>query len=570
MAGVPATFVRNRRRLDEIARILVKYGFAAWVQRCGSLVNLPVTQWVVEHHTSPEVLAMSDGERLRLALSELGTTWIKFGQMLSLRGELINEEVADQLTMLQEHVPADGPDVVLALVEQELGGPVSSFFTTFDPQPIASGSVAQVHRATMPDGTAVAVKVLHDRVEHRVSEDLELMRGIAAYLDSDPELARLRPSRLVGEFAEMMIDAIDLSHELRHLQQFATNFANEPDVVIPTPYPELSSRRVLTMSLISGGSLADRASVEAAGWDVDILVHRAADIFLEMVFRDSFFHADPHPGNLRLPDGSHVALLDFGDVGRLSGDRRTQLEDMVLAIGMRDVEYLVDVFIDMTSPSAGVDRSRLASSIDGWLNRSLLDGVGQIDVSALIQGGIRILYDNDLVLPADLALLFRVLVRLQGLGREVDTEVRITELLESHVAPILVERLNPSHAVRSAGRAVASWQHLATAMPREVEAILDQLRTGQLGLDFRVRDPDGVVHEIVDGLLASAAVLASAQLISRRTEPRIGSASLPGLAAAAVGLFTWRRLERRRRAHKTVVTRGRELAAWRRRSSAAS
>src|SRR6185312_6923129 len=197
MAGVPATFVRNRRRLDEIARILVKYGFAAWVQRCGSLVNLPVTQWVVEHHTSPEVLAMSDGERLRRALSELGTTWIKFGQMLSLRGELINEEVADQLTMLQEHVPADGPDVVLALVEQELGGPVSSFFTTFDPQPIASGSVAQVHRATMPDGTAVAVKVLHDRVEHRVSEDLELMRGIAAYLDSDPELARLRPSRLV-------------------------------------------------------------------------------------------------------------------------------------------------------------------------------------------------------------------------------------------------------------------------------------------------------------------------------------------------------------------------------------
>jgi ubiquinone biosynthesis protein len=324
------------------------------------------------------------------------------------------------------------------------------------------------------------------------------------------------------------------------------------------------------MSLISGCSLADRASVEATGWDVDALVHRAADIFLEMVFRDSFFHADPHPGNLRLPDGSHVALLDFGDVGRLSGDRRTQLEDMVLAIGTRDVEYLVDVFIDMTSPSAGVDRSRLGSSIDAWLNRSLLDGVGEIDVSALIEGGMHILYDNDLVLPADLALLFRVLVRLQGLGREVNTEVRITELLESHVKPMLVERLNPTHAIGSAARAVAAWQHLATAMPREVEAILDQLRSGQLGLDFRVRDPDGVVHEIVDGLLASAAVLASAQLVSRRTDPRLGSVSLPGLAAAAVGLLTWRRLERRRRAHKTLVTCGREFAAWRRRTSAAS
>ena len=127
------------------------------------------------------------------------------------------------------------------------------FFRAFAPQPIASGSVAQVHRATLPDGTEVAVKVLHDGVEHRVSEDLELMRAIASHLDSDPELARLRPSRLVGEFADMMIDAIDLSHELNHLQQFATNFAHEPDVVIPTPYPELSHRRVLTMSLSLGG-----------------------------------------------------------------------------------------------------------------------------------------------------------------------------------------------------------------------------------------------------------------------------------------------------------------------------
>ena len=148
MAGMPTTFVRNRRRLDEIARVLTKYGFAAWVQRSSSLVKLPAMQPVLEHRASPEVLAMSDGERLRRALSELGTTWIKFGQMLSLRRELISDEVAEQLTLLQQ-VPADDPEVVLALVEQELGGPVSSFFRTFAPQPIASGSVAQVHRGNV-------------------------------------------------------------------------------------------------------------------------------------------------------------------------------------------------------------------------------------------------------------------------------------------------------------------------------------------------------------------------------------------------------------------------------------
>ena len=170
----------------------------------------------------------------------------------------------------------------------------------------------------------MAVKVLHDGVERRVLEDLDLMQAVATYLEQeDAELAQLRPTLLIAEFSEMMHDAIDLSQELTNLQRFTANFAAEPDIVIPTPHPELSRRRVLTMSMITGSPFTDRASVEAAGWDVEALVHRAADVYLEMIFRDSLYHADPHPGNFLLPDSTHMAILDFGDVGRLTMPAQT-------------------------------------------------------------------------------------------------------------------------------------------------------------------------------------------------------------------------------------------------------
>ena len=568
MPGLPAALVRHHERLDEIAEVLAKYGFAAWVQRGSGLVSARVMKGLVDRYVDPEIVAMSDGERLRRALTELGTTWIKFGQMLSLRPDVVGDDVAAELTKLQATVAADPPGVAQALVERELGDAVSDLYGSFDPEPMASGSVAQVHRATLHDGTAVVVKVLHDGVEHRVLEDLELMEAIATYLEhEDPGLAQLRPTVIVGEFSQMLHDAIDLSQELRNLQRFTLNFADEPDIVIPTPYPELSRRRVLTMSLISGAPFTDRASVEATGWDVEALVRRAADVYLEMIFRDSLYHADPQPGNLLLPDGSHIAILDFGDVGRISGMRKRQLEDLVIAAGTHDLDGFIDVIVEITTPPPTVDMNRLRSQIDMWLNRYLLIGVGHLDMTAIINTGMQLLHDNGLVLPADLSLLFRVLLQLQGLGRGLDTEVRVTELLEPYMKKLLAERFDPRRLARHAGRTFRGWDRLAASLPGDIEEIVQQIRAGKLGVDFRVHDSDGAVDHLVDGLVAAASVLASAQLISRRTGPTVGSISVPGLVAAGVGVLTWQRLVRRRREHKTWVSRAHELADARRRGA---
>jgi ubiquinone biosynthesis protein len=571
MPGFPAALIRHRARLDEIAGVFVKYGFAAWVQRGSGLVSARVMQGLIDRHVEPEIVAMSDGERLRRALTELGTAWVKFGQMLSLRPDVVGSDVAEELTKLQAAVAPDPPGVAQKLAERELGAPVSAVFGSFDPEPMASGSVAQVHRATLPDGTAVAVKVLHDGVEHRVLADLELIEAIAAYLeDEDPAIAQLRPRVIASEFSQMLHEAIDLSNELRNLQRFTLNFADEPDIVIPTPYPELSRQRVLTMSLVSGAPFADRASVEAAGWDVDALVRRASEIYLEMIFRDSLYHADPQPGNFLIPDATHIALLDFGDVGRISSMRRRQLEDLVIAAGTNDVDGFIDVVVEITTPPPNVDMNKLRSQIDVWMNRYLLIGVGHLDMAGIVNTGMELLRDNGLVLPADLSTLFRVMAQLQGIGRDLGTEVRVTELLQPYMKKLLAERFAPRRLARHAGRTFRGWDHLAASLPGDIEEIVQQIRAGRLAIDFRIHDADGAVDHLVDGLVAAASVLGSAQMISRRTGPTVGPISVPGLVAAGVGMLTWQRLVRRRREHKTWVSRAREVAESRRHGADAS
>src|SRR5262249_9822504 len=237
--------------------------------------------------------------RIRMVLTELGTTFIKFGQVLSTRRDLIGPELGDELTQLQSRVPADPFEVTRNTIETELRRPLDEVFKTFDPEPLASASIGQVHKATLHDGRKVAVKVQHPDILRRIADDLSILAELAELAEKNlSDFRPYRPVAVVAEFERILLRELDFRRELRHLQLFRQAFKDDPDVRFPAPYPEFSTSRVLTMELFEGIPFSRPEEIKAAGGKFTELARRGAKAFLDMIFRDGFFHADPHPGNV--------------------------------------------------------------------------------------------------------------------------------------------------------------------------------------------------------------------------------------------------------------------------------
>ncbi len=557
--------IQNRSRIHEIAVVLARYGFgslaaqAATAATGGGAPSIP--EKLLARMVDPSVAAMNTGERVRAALTDLGTTFVKFGQMLSQRPDLVGPDIAGELTGLQTNVPADALGLAERRIERELGRPVGEVFAEFESVAMASGSVAQVHRATLLDGTAVVVKVLHDGADHRVLSDVELMRVLAGYLETvDHELADYRPAAMVGEFETMMRAAIDFRVELGSMQRFRANFAAEPDVVIPTPFPEQSGPGVLTMELIEGHPITSRKQLTAEGFDVDALVQRTLDAYLEMLFRDGIFHADPHPGNFLLEVPNKVAFLDFGDIGRLSAARRRQVEDLMLAVGLRDADSLTDALSIICHAPPTLDRERFGGDVDQWMARYLSAGMGEFDVPGMISQGAEILHVHQLHLPSDLVLVFRVLLRLQGLAQSLEVQTSIGDAIQPYLGEMMQHRFDPRRIGHDALRTLRSWERLMQDLPDDVRSVVHQLSRGEVAVDLRLHDPDKTMDRVIDGLLAASSLLAAAMLWSTRAGPTVRGVSVPGAVTAVVGAGTWLRLIRARRERRDGIARTIDLA----------
>ena len=328
--------------------------------------------------------------------------------------------------------------------------------------------------------------------------------------------------------------------ELANLQQFTANFADEPDIVIPRPYADLCGPDMLTMSLVTGQKVTVRDSVTRHRLGRRRLVRRASKRVPGDGVPGRYLHADPHPGNSCSPIGQHLAILDFGDVGRLTGRRQGPVEALLLAVGSRDVEELTDIVIDLTHAPADLDVDRLNGQIGTWLNRYLGGNVAISTWSVRPMQACRSCTATGCRSPATSRCCFRVLVRLQGLGGALGAKVSLTELLQPYLRKMAAERLDPRVVGRQAVRNLRSWQRVLADTPRTIRPLLQQPKEGTVHVELEIHDADGVADRLTDGLLGSASLLASAQLLSRGTGPRIGPVSAPGAVALAVGVLTWR------------------------------
>ena len=291
LMGIPQ-LVRNAERFRHVVAVLAKHGLADWL----STVPMP---WLDQIFRAKATETLTTEQRIRVAMTELGTTFIKLGQVLSTRPDLVGKKLADELAQLRADTPADDPTVAIALIESELGGKIDALYAGFESNAFASASIGQVHRATTHDGDSVVVKVQHAGIEEIIVNDLEIMGVLAGIAEQQSEmLKQYRPVQTMREFQKTLMQELDFSRELRNMQRFRKTFADETGLRFAEPYPKLSSRRVLTMERFEGISISEKSELERSGLDLDDLARRGANLFIEMIFRDGFYHADPHPGNL--------------------------------------------------------------------------------------------------------------------------------------------------------------------------------------------------------------------------------------------------------------------------------
>ncbi len=329
---------RNVRRWREIILVLRRYGLADWLSR----LQLDFIRDWIKDETGVPLASYTRETRIRMALTDLGPTFIKLGQVLSLRPDLVGSALAFELQQLQTQVPADGFDLVQALVKVELGLSIDEAFACFDEQPIASASIGQVHRATLHDGTPVVVKVQHDNIQNKVREDMEVLAGLAGLAERIPELAAWQPRSLIEQLSRSLSRELSFKRELNNLLVFDKEFGHIPGLRIPKPFPKLSSSRVLTMERLEGISLneyqksfRDRSEEENSD-----LPRRVAELYMEMIFNKGIYHADPHPGNVLVMQDAGIGLLDFGMVGRIDDSLRETIEQMLMAVSSADATLM--------------------------------------------------------------------------------------------------------------------------------------------------------------------------------------------------------------------------------------
>lgn len=550
ISAIPHIY-RNVNRWGEILTILSKYGLAGWLSR----FDLSITRRFLKDRDGQSLSHMSRETRIRLAIEELGPTFIKFGQILSTRPDQVGAALAHELQKLQTDVPADDLPIVRQTIEEELGRPIKELFVTFDTTPLASASIGQAYRARLSGGEEVVVKVQHAGIRRRMEVDLDIMAGLAQLAERIPELQPYRPVATVAEFRRVVRRELDFAREARNLQQFARHFADSPYVRIPRFYPELSTTRVLTIEWLDGVKISDPAVHEIPGIDLGEVARHGADMYLEMVFHHGFYHGDPHPGNLIVMADGRIGLLDFGMVGRLDDSLREDVEDVLMAIVAQDAQQLTSLVMRLGAVPPGLDEASLSVDLTEFVVHYANQPVDAFDLGGALNEMVEIVQRYRIALPASMAMLIKVLVMLEGTARLLEPNFSLMELIQPYQKKMLLRRLSPARQMKKMRRIYSELEQLAEILPRRLRDILQQVETGRFDVHLDHRGLEPSVNRLVLGMLTSSLFLGSALMISRHVWPLHG-VSMPGtlglVLSALLGLRLWRaisksgRLDRRK------------------------
>jgi ubiquinone biosynthesis protein len=517
------TGLASRER--QIAEVLVRYGLSYLANVVGLERVVSVADGLVGRARAD---ARTPSENLRLALEELGPTFIKLGQLLSTRADLLPPDYRAELTKLLDAAPAVPSNVVEEIVEHELHAPVDTAFVSFDAVPLACASVGQAHTATLRDGTEVVVKVRRPHVVEEMEQDLEIIRNFAARASRRSKTAaRHDVVGLADEFVHALRAQLDYLQEARNAERFSANFASDPWVQIPRIFPDLTTSRVITLERIRGMKITDLTALDEAGLDRHALAERTALIVSKMIFEDGFFHADPHPGNFFIEPTGRVGIVDFGMVGTLDDRSRQQLGRLLSGFVRRDPGRLADALLALGTSTGVVDRARLREDLATLLARYFGRSIGEVSLRSAIGEILEIVRRHRLKVPPDLSLLFTVLIIAEGIVAELDPEFRFAEALAPYARRHLVSGITSADMIRRLEQLGVDLAELATELPPRLNRLSEAIETGGLEVQLRPDDMNALLaradrlgNRVAASVLLAAAISGGVRLATRRRRHR--------------------------------------------------
>ena len=540
--GVIGRTYRHLNRYRQILTILIKYGFGDLVDILKVEQYLEVGLRIISRKRRHQVDRLTRAERVRMALEELGPTFVKLGQILSTRPDLIPFEFVDELSKLQDEVPPFPYADVEQIIRSELGAGPEDIFDYFEKTPLAAASIGQVHRARLKDAEEVVVKVQRPGIRKIIEVDLEIMLHLATLMERHLEEFQItRPTRIVKEFARSIEKEIDYTIEASHIERFAGQFMDEETVYVPKVFRDTTTERVLTMEYIDGIKASEIERIEAEGLDRKLITARGADLILKQIFDYGFVHADPHPGNIFVLPGNVICYLDFGIMGSIDRQSKENFVNLVHSVVVRDEFEATHALLKLMEYDEEPDTRLLSRDLADLMGEHLYQPLKQLRMEKLLHQILDLISTHCLRMPPDLFLMMKALATVEGVGLSLDPNFQMVEHAAPFIRRVRMEQFHPKRVAQDIKKSGSELVRLMQEIPGELRGLLKQMKRGKVKIEFEHRglEPmltthDKISNRIAFSIIIGALIIGSALIVLSKTPPFMFGISIIGIVGFVV------------------------------------
>jgi ubiquinone biosynthesis protein len=540
---------RNVNRVRQIINVFLKYGFGKIIDQIHLSRFIPFRKRLKTFGQWPQLQSPTVPERLRMAFSELGPSFVKFAQILASRPDLITKQYSDEFKKLQDRVPPFPTEEAIKIIEQETHFPIDRIFSFFNNNPIAAASIAQVYHGTLTDSSDVIIKVQRPGIKEQLETDINILTTLAGLMEKYvPESNIFNPAGIVEEFSRTVKKELDFVAEARNCIRFKKNFESKPDIYIPKIFPEFISDKVLVMERIDGVRIDDIEGITRLGLDRIKLAKTGVDAYFKMVLEDGFFHADPHAGNIFAMPSGRIGFMDFGIVGRISPEMRETMANTFLALMHKDFDKLIDQYLELGLVPDHIDldifRREFKEDLSEFFEPLYGLSLREINFASFIETLTNIAIKHKMKIPSDLLLVNKAMLILESLGTELDPNFDFVAASEPYATELLKERVKPSRLYETARKNIMEISDAFIILPKQMKQIVRKLlkddihiKMTPIGLDTFIRDMDRSSNRIAFSMIIGASLLSSAIMNSAGVGPKIYGLSILGVSAFAFAFF---------------------------------